>query len=82
MDPCSETTAELNGLARSLDLLTDEDVQRLARVKPSTTEAWRKRGTGPGYVLFGNAYYYPRKAVADYIASGLRVHPNTARAML
>lgn len=56
-------------LAQSLDCITDEDLQNLAMVKASTTEAWRKRGTGPAYIRLGNRYLYPRKAVSKYLDS-------------
>lgn len=56
-------------LAQSLDCITDEDLQNLAMVKASTTEAWRKRGTGPAYIRLGNRYLYPRKAVSKYLES-------------
>jgi len=38
--------ASIRDLARSLDCIPDEDLQALANVKASTTEAWRKRGKG------------------------------------
>lgn len=59
-------------LAQSLDCITDQDLQQLAGVKPSTTEAWRKRGIGPDYILFGKQYLYPRPAVAKYLHSLIR----------
>lgn len=59
-------------LAQSLDCITDQDLQRLAGVKPSTMEAWRKRGIGPDYILFGKQYLYPRAAVAAYLQSLIR----------
>lgn len=54
-------------LAARLDCFTDEDVQELAGVTPKTAEAWRKRGVGPAYILFGNTYLYPVKAVAEHL---------------
>lgn len=65
----SQLTKQNSDLAQSLDCITDEDLQSLARVKASTTEAWRKRGTGPAYIRLGNRFLYPRKAVAKYLDS-------------
>ena len=41
----------------------------LGKLTQSTVEAWRKRGQGPAYILLGNRYLYPRKAVAKYLDS-------------
>lgn len=62
------TTEDVKELAKSLDCFTEEQLQLLAEITPKTAEAWRKRGTGPGYVLFGNRYLYPRAEVAKYLA--------------
>lgn len=59
-------------LAQSLDCMTEEDLCLLTATTPGTTESWRKRGKGPAYVLVGNRYLYPRKAVADFVHSNLR----------
>lgn len=69
-------------LAQSLDCITDEDLQSLALVKASTTEAWRKRGTGPAYILLGNRYLYPRKAVAQYLESITKERSTVTKAAL
>lgn len=65
-----ETSASV--LAKSLDCFTEEDVQRLARVKASTLEAWRKRGTGPAYILFGTQYLYPRSSLSSHLQTKVR----------
>lgn len=79
----SQGNQEGSDLAQSLDCITDEDLQRLACVKASTTEAWRKRGTGPAYLRFGNRYLYPRKAVAKYLDSITKERtPVAAKGML
>lgn len=57
----------LQALADKLDCLTEADFTLLANASHSTVEAWRKRGTGPAYILLGNRYLYPRKAVAEYL---------------
>ena len=62
----------VRALAHSLDCLPEDDVGLLAKVTQSTLENWRKRGTGPAYVLIGNRYLYPRAAVAAFIQSNVR----------
>lgn len=63
---------QASALAQSLDCFTDEDLQRLAGVKASTTEAWRKRGTGPAYTRLGRQFFYPREKVREFLDSRLR----------
>jgi hypothetical protein len=46
-------------LVDRLEYLTEQDVQALADVRPSTVEAWRARGLGPPYVRIGRRYIYP-----------------------
>ena len=69
-----ESTSELRArqLAQSLDCLAEEDLCILADVEPTTAENWRKRGKGPAYVLFGNRFLYPRKAVAEFLERRVR----------
>lgn len=62
----------LRALADKLDCLTETDMMLLGKLSQSTVEAWRKRGTGPAYILLGNRYLYPRKAVAQYLESATR----------
>ncbi|MBX3601125.1 MAG: helix-turn-helix domain-containing protein [Rubrivivax sp.] len=59
-------------LARSLDCFTEADLCRLAGAKPTTVEAWRKRHTGPDYVLIGNAFLYPRESLKEFLRSRVR----------
>lgn len=59
-------------LAEKLGCVVDDDVCALARVKPSTTEAWRKRGDGPPYVLFGNRPLYPIEALRKFLEGKVR----------
>ena len=59
-------------LANSLDCLLDDDVALLTGVTQGTTEAWRRRGQGPSYVMAGNRVLYPRAALAAFIASRTR----------
>ena len=59
----------LRSIADKLDCLTETDIMLLGKLTQSTVEAWRKRGQGPAYILLGNRYLYPRKAVAKYLDS-------------
>ena len=59
----------LRTIADKLDCLTETDIMLLGKLSQSTVEAWRKRGQGPAYILLGNRYLYPRKAVAKYLES-------------
>ena len=59
----------LRNIADKLDCLTETDIMLLGKLSQSTVEAWRKRGQGPAYILLGNRYLYPRKAVAQYLDS-------------
>lgn len=62
----------LRAIADSLDCLLDEDLQALGGVEPGTTEAWRKRGKGPPYLIFGNRALYPKKPVAAFLQTLVR----------
>lgn len=66
------TLSRIRELAESLDCIVEDDLELLAGIKPSTSEAWRKRGTGPAYVLLGNTFLYPRPALRDFIAGQVR----------
>lgn len=70
----------LQALADKLDCLTEADFTLLANASQSTVEAWRKRGTGPAYILLGNRYLYPRKAVAEYLQGITRERSRKAMA--
>ena len=59
----------LRNIADKLDCLTETDIMLFGKLSQSTVEAWRKRGQGPAYILLGNRYLYPRKAVAKYLDS-------------
>jgi hypothetical protein len=74
--------ARLRALADSLDCVLDSDLCELARVKPTTTEAWRKRGVGPPYVLLGNRYLYPREGLRKHLSRLLRDRTLPARSLL
>ncbi len=64
--------SRLRDIAQSLDCLTEEDLNLLTNTTSGTTESWRKRGKGPAYVLVGNRFLYPRKAVAEFIQLNVR----------
>jgi hypothetical protein len=59
-------------LALSLDLVPENDAQELSGSTDATWVTWRKRGTGPEYVLFGNNYFYPRQALAEFLRGKVR----------
>ena len=68
LQPAAENQLDrLRTLADKLDCLTETDIMLLGKLSQSTVEAWRKRGQGPAYILLGNRYLYPRKAVAKYL---------------
>lgn len=69
-------------LADKLDCLTEADFTLLADASPSTVEAWRKRGTGPAYILLGNRYLYPRNAVSEYLKHITRERSRAVKAAL
>lgn len=74
--------ARLQALADKLDCLTEADFTLLADASPNTVEAWRKRGTGPAYILLGNRYLYPRNAVSEFLKSITRERSHAVRAAL
>ena len=77
-----ETNQEIDRrrvMAEKLDCFIEEDFQLLAGVAGGTTEAWRKRGTGPAYIRLGNRYLYPRKFAVQFLESRVR-EPKTVDA--
>jgi hypothetical protein len=87
-DPVPRHGAELpddervRALADSLDCFLETDLCAIARVKSTTTEAWRKRGKGPSYVLFGNRVLYPREALKQFLREQQRERGVRAAALL
>jgi hypothetical protein len=80
LQPAAENQLDrLRTLADKLDCLTESDIMLLGKLSQSTVEAWRKRGTGPAYILLGNRYLYPRKSVAKYL-EGITRERNTVSA--
>lgn len=79
LQPATENQLDrLRTLADKLDCLTETDIMLLGKLSQSTVEAWRKRGTGPAYILLGNRYLYPKKAVAKYLESITRERTSVA----
>ena len=73
LHPAAENQLDrLRTLADKVDCLLETDVMLLAGVTASTAEAWRKRGTGPAYLMMGNRPLDPRKAVAKFLESRVR----------
>ncbi len=73
-----QETERVRHMAERLDCFVEEDFQLLAKATEKTVEAWRKRGQGPAYILLGNRYLYPRKAVAKYLDSITRERTSVA----
>ncbi len=61
-------TPSIAHLAQLVDCLDEDAFAKLAGVKKSTLEAWRKRGQGPEYALLGCNYLYPIAAVRNHVA--------------
>ena len=83
LQPAAENQLDrLRTLADKLDCLTEADFTLLANASPSTVEAWRKRGTGPSYILIGNRYLYPRQAVSEYLHGLTRERARSMKGVL
>lgn len=61
--------SERAALACELGFLTENQVAVLARIKTSTLREWRKHGNGPTFSRFGNAFFYPKGGVSEFIQS-------------
>ncbi len=59
-------------LALRLDCFTSSQLRVLTGITENTEQAWRKRGSGPSYILAGREYLYPRKAVSEWLARRMR----------
>lgn len=66
---CDEQASRL---ALEVGCLTEDAMGELARVKPGTLKAWRKRGIGPPYAQVGNVPLYPVEAVRRWISERVR----------
>jgi hypothetical protein len=67
-------------LAKSLGMLTAEDVELLAGIKASTRQAWSKRGKGPPSIRFGTAVLYPIESTAKHLRELLDDRPKAISA--
>lgn len=78
----SEVELEVNEkrevLARALGYMTASEVALLAGIKESTLCAWRKRNTGPPYVLFGNQALYSNEALKRFLCGNERAEDRQA----
>lgn len=72
MDTDTLIDDRIRALADSLDCFTEDDLLLLAGITHGTASAWRKRGTGPAYVLVGNRYLYPRPGMRAFLAGQVR----------
>ncbi len=83
MDPDIAIEERIRNIAESLDAITEDDLLALAGITHGTASAWRKRGTGPAYVILGNRVLYPRPQLKDFLADLIRERRNVpAKAVL
>jgi hypothetical protein len=75
-------TDQLTDLAHSLDCITPQELQALTGWKPSTLEAYRKRGVGPAFIKLGKNFLYPRSAIADFMADNTHTRSNGSKGQL
>lgn len=88
--PVLRTGAELpprdltrdRALADALGCALTEDVGALGKVKPSTLDAWAKRGEGPPYVMLGNRRLYPIDGLREFLRGRVRTRANSASGLL
>ena len=66
-----DVVARVRTLADALGHVTESDFCELAGIRASTAEAWRKRHTGPAYVILGNRIMYPIDGLRVFL-EGLR----------
>jgi len=48
-------------------LLDDVEAAEILKLKPTTLQQWRSRGTGPEFVMIGDLPRYSRAALEAYI---------------
>lgn len=77
MQTNTTVTTSVADLARLVNCLDEDGFAKLAGVKTSTLDAWRKRGKGPEYVLLGRNYLYPILGVQNHVASLVRSRTST-----
>jgi hypothetical protein len=59
-------------IVQEMGFLTEDDMTSVFKVTRPTLENWRRHGTGPVYAHVGNQFFYPIKAVGEFLASRLR----------
>jgi len=62
----------VRSLAESVDCITEDDLARLGGVTLGTVEAWRKRGSSPPYIVFGNTILYPLPGLREHLGGLIR----------
>lgn len=68
-------------LATLMGLISEEQLVELAKITPKTAEDWRRRGTGPRYRRFGNAYFYLLEDVIEFITLSKKERINNNNAI-
>jgi len=69
---------QIRALAAELDCFIDEDLQTLGGIQPGTTDAWRRRGKGPPYLIFGNRVLYPKGPARQFLQTLMRERASVA----
>lgn len=59
-------------IVQEMGFLTEDDMTSVFKVTRPTLENWRRHGTGPVNALVGNQFFYPIKAVGEFLTSRLR----------
>lgn len=59
-------------MAESLDCFTESQVKMFGKYAETTLENLRKRGKGPEYIVFGNAFLYPKQSFREYLHARIR----------
>lgn len=72
----SAEASQVTNLARLVGCFDEEGFAKLAGVKLSTLNTWRKRGQGPEYILLGCNYLYPISGVQRHLTSLIRTRSN------
>ncbi|MBA2546831.1 MAG: hypothetical protein H0V16_00045 [Burkholderiaceae bacterium] len=72
MPASTAPSVEETTIANDLGYLTEEQVLKIGKLKPSTTQAWAKRRSGPEYVIFGNSRLYPRRPFLEFLEKRIR----------
>lgn len=60
-------------------LLTEDQAAHLLSLAPNTLRAWRMRGTGPAFIVVGDAVRYRRLALSAWLSTGAVSGPGGVR---